>query len=284
MAADIISRHARSLLANELANWNLQVIDDWFGDAGIEFKENLTAHGGERRKRVAGFYSTLDFSDRDDVRKFLAVAREIVLQVHRSYEGRLDLTGAEEDKEPPLSKFLEEMKRKGFDWLGGAFVPSSGSARLADTRSFADRTDLAHIGDHIARIERSIDSDAQQAIGSAKELIESVAKTILDKRGVTYSSETNLGQLGKETFKVLRHIPPDLLNESDAKQAGSFVQIMLSNLGNVITAVGGIRNIFGTGHGKGDARKRLDVRHAKLVVAAAAAVVWYWLETDADSP
>lgn len=271
------------MLADELATWNLRVIDDWFGDAGIEFKDNPAAHGGERRKRVAGFYKTLDFSDPGDARKFLAVAREIVMEVHRQYEGRLDFQGTEADKEPPLSKFLEEMKRRGFDWLGDAFVPSSTSARLADTKSFAERMDLAHLGDNINRIERSIDTDAQLAIGSAKELMESAAKTILDRRGVTYSRDATLGQLAKATFGALKHIPEGLLNEADTREAEQYAKVMLSNLGNVIVSVGDFRNSFGTGHGKASARKRLAVRHAKLVVAAAAAVAWYWLETDADN-
>lgn len=57
-------------------------------------------------------------------------------------------------------------------------------------------TDPAAIREHLDRISRAIeDDDAAQAIGSAKELIESTAKVVLHERGLPVNDRDGLPEL-----------------------------------------------------------------------------------------
>ena len=134
------------------------------------------------------------------------------------------------------------------------------------------------LSQHVARIESSLEADPSQAIGSAKELIETAAKIILKNHGISLEAKTpDMTQLNSLVAKTLQHIPPGLNDSADAKQA---VKILLSSLGNIVDKVGQLRNYYGTGHGKTGDMQSLEARHARLAVGAATVVVSYWLETD----
>ncbi|WP_336763847.1 abortive infection family protein [Asaia sp. VD9] len=164
-------------------------------------------------------------------------------------------------------------------------VAVSQSARLADTKRLATTLDLPHLADHVRRIESSIEADPALAIGSAKEMIETVCKTILDKRGsssgVTYTKDDDLNELGKKAFGVLRQLPDDI---PDAKKGSKTIKTMLSNLRTIVQCLAELRNLYGSGHGReGTLRGGLLPRHARLVVGAASTLAWYLLETDRDT-
>ena len=55
-----------------------------------------------------------------------------------------------DDAAHPLTRFVAEMKRCGFNWVGDAFVPVSASARLADIKAFAQAMDLPHLSPNFA--------------------------------------------------------------------------------------------------------------------------------------
>ncbi|MBV0888806.1 abortive infection family protein [Komagataeibacter oboediens] len=163
-------------------------------------------------------------------------------------------------------------------------VALSQSARLADTKRFASTVDLPHLADHVRRIELSIETDPAVAIGSAKEMIETVCKTILDKRGppsgVSYTRDDDLNELGKKAFGVLKQLPDDI---PDSAKGLKTIKTMLSNLRTIVQGIAELRNLYGNGHGReGTMRGGLLPRHARLVVGAASTLCWYLLETDRD--
>jgi hypothetical protein len=71
-------------------------------------------------------------------------------------------------------------------------------------------------------MQRSVESDPALTLGTAKELIETACKTILEERGTTPPPDWDLGKLGKETREVLGLLPatipvrPEVLKRSDA--------------------------------------------------------------------
>lgn len=180
-----------------------------------------------------------------------------------------------------MASLLDELKRCGYEWNGNVLIGTTVSARLADAKAFAQAFDLSHLGEHIQRIERAIDDDPGQAIGSAKELVETVAKTILNRRKEPFSSSANLLTLGKLTFKALKHHVPDDVPER--AKGVEIIKHMLSNLGSVVQGIAELRGMYGTGHGKEGRAKGLSPRHARLVVGAAAALSYYWVETDRET-
>lgn len=283
-----ISRRLKTLLANYLAQQSvLREIEDAFEGASVPYVTDPNASGGQRRQMVAGYYNGLNWEDPVDVRRFLDALQPILREADRVHKLEVEsrsrpwMTNAADQKpEHPLASLLDELRRCGYEWNGKFVVGTTVSARLADAKAFAEACDLTHLGEHIQRIERAIDNDPAQAIGSAKELAETVAKTILSKRKIPFSPSSDLLELGKLTFKALKQLPDDV---PDKAKGADTIKRMLSNLGSVVQGVAELRGLYGTGHGKDGKVKGLLPRHARLVVGAASTLSYYWLETDKET-
>lgn len=151
---------------------------------------------------------------------------------------------------------------------------------FSTTRRFVEEAiqefDNAYIHRQIKRIENSIDSDPDLAIGTSKELIEACCKTILDLSSVEFEKSLELPKLVKETCKVLKLTPDDIPN--DAKAADTIKRI-LSNFSSIAQGIAELRNIYGTGHGKIGKKGGPTSRHAKLAAGAASTMVIFLFET-----
>ena len=125
-------------------------------------------------------------------------------------------------------------------------------------------------------MESSIETSPYQAIGIAKELIETACKSIFKSRQEECNKNWDLSKLMRETTKLLKLTPDDISNE--AKAASSIRQI-LGSLSSVVQGIAEVRNEYGSGHGKDSGFKGLQPRHAKLAVGAASTLAIYLLET-----
>ncbi len=127
----------------------------------------------------------------------------------------------------------------------------------------------------VQRIRGSISSDPALAMGSAKELLETVLKTVLEKYG-TKSTE-NVPTLVKQAIAKL-----DLeFSVSGVEVSGrESLKRTVGGLSQVVVGVAELRNLYGTGHGRSRALEA-DATHARLVVEAAATVGRYFLEMSA---
>ena len=285
---DLISKRLRHLLADHLSGtYVLREIERDFEEVGVEFRPDASLRrGGERRAMIAGYYFAMNFTDPTDARRFLDLLAIVLAEADRRHAShmrtlRQPWLGPPPEPEHPLAQLLGELRRCGYEWRDGTIIALATSARLADAKALAERLDLGHLGEHIARIERSIDADPRQAIGSAKELVETVAKTILDQRGVPFGRGDDILELGKAVFKALKQLPDDV---PDAAKGAAIIKRTLNNLATVVQGVAELRGFYGTGHGQDGKAKGLSPRHARLAVGAAATIAWYWLETDRDTP
>lgn len=139
---------------------------------------------------------------------------------------------------------------------------------------------VSYIARQITRMEASIDADPDLAIGTAKELVETVCRTILEARAVEAATTLDLAQLVKLTTKELKLTPADI---PDDLAAADSLRRLLGSLGTITQSLAEIRNKFGTGHGKAANAKGLESRHAKLTVGAAAALTLFLQETHQAS-
>lgn len=109
-----------------------------------------------------------------------------------------------------------------------------------------------------------------EAIGKAKELIESCCKTILEQKGIAINSKWDVGNLVDETMKLLEITPkhiPDTAKEAEA------IKAILGSLKGIASQIAIIRNAYGSGHGKSASYKGLQERHAKLAVGSSITLV-----------
>jgi hypothetical protein len=137
-------------------------------------------------------------------------------------------------------------------------------------------TDPGYIAQQITRMEASVMNDPALAIGTAKELVETCCKTILEVRGVAHPKSAGLPELVKLTAKALELTPDDI---PDKARAAGTVKRLLSNLATITQGIAELRNQYGTGHGKVAGAKGLGPRHAKLAVGAASTLAVFLAET-----
>lgn len=109
-----------------------------------------------------------------------------------------------------------------------------------------------------------------EAIGKAKELIESCCKTILEERNVEIDKKWDIVKLVDETVKFLKITPRDI---SESTPEAVAIKTILGNLKNIALNIATLRNSYGSGHGKSASYKGLEERHAKLAVGSSITLV-----------
>lgn len=108
-------------------------------------------------------------------------------------------------------------------------------------------------------------TDPTNAIGMAKELIESCCMTVLDELGIPYTKNDDVPQLADKTMSALNLLPS---NVQSTDRGADAIKAVLGNLRAIPTKLAEIRNPFGSGHGKSALFQGLEVRHAKLAVGS----------------
>ena len=119
-------------------------------------------------------------------------------------------------------------------------------------------------------MERLVD-DPEGAITSARTLLESVCKHILDESTKPYEDNSDLPKLYGLTARELS-LAPDQHSEQIFKQ-------ILGGCQSVVNGLAGVRNRFGNAHGQGSNQVRPSQRHAKLAVNLAGSMAAFLVET-----
>lgn len=156
----------------------------------------------------------------------------------------------------------------------------AGGPTLAPVKAHAEELGAHHLKEQIRRMQDAVDTDPGLAIGTAKELIETYCRTILEERGVQVPVNIDLPKLTKRTFKELNLVPDGV---PDTSRGTEIIRRLLSNLGTIGQGMAELRNLYGTGHGKHGKTKGLKPRHAKLAVGAAVTLVVFLFDTHQET-
>lgn len=157
----------------------------------------------------------------------------------------------------------------------------SGGRAVSRARSVADALDAGWMQKEIERLENAVDRDPALAIGTAKDLVESCCKSILQKRGVTVSASAGLPELTKALAKELKLVPEGI---SDEARGADTVRLILRNLSSLTHYLAELRGMYGSGHGRDGAHRGLEPRHARLAVASAVAFIDFVTDTHNRRP
>jgi len=128
-------------------------------------------------------------------------------------------------------------------------------------------------------MDASTAADPDLAIGTAKELIETICKTILDDRNIPYPDNEPLTKLVRITSVALSLTPEEV---SDEARASKSLKGLLQSLSGIAHNIADVRNAYGTGHGKAAEHKGLSPRHARLAVGAASTLAVFLWETHKE--
>lgn len=151
---------------------------------------------------------------------------------------------------------------------------AASSFAFTQAERVADALSSSYIIQQLARMETAIEQDAELAIGTAKEFIESVCKTVLARKSVTLTGSEKLTSLARLTLKELKLMSQDASDGSEATRS------LLGSLSTIPHQLAELRNRHGSGHGKNADAAALGIPYARLAVGAAITFgVFIW---DAD--
>lgn len=146
-------------------------------------------------------------------------------------------------------------------------VGDDARTHLDGALKIAERMTGQYVMQQVQRLGKAVDNEPDLAIGTAKEFLETLCKTILKERNEAYSPNEDFPALIKLTIKCLPIVPPGVKESAHSEKS---IRVLLNNLGSIGTQLAEIRNQFGTGHGKDKDHIGLQRHHAKLAVGAAA--------------
>lgn len=198
----------------------------------------------------------------------------------------------DEDDRQDLARLLNEILRpEGWELVPGPKRVAGSRVYVTspvadDRRGLADaaeeiafKLDSVYVSRQIRRMEAAIDSDPDLAIGTAKEFIETIAKSILDERDVGYDEDATVTGLVRAVAEELDLVPDRI---SDERRAARSIKRVLGSLAGTVQGLAEIRNTVGTGHGKKAETTPLSPRHAQLAVGAAITLGSFLFQTHEE--
>lgn len=191
-----------------------------------------------------------------------------------------------EDVQRLVAMYNEHLRHDGFELAAVTEMSGrpifAGRSRLTvpgvlrEIERAAPATKADYLTRQITRMESAIESDPELAIGTAKEVIETVCATILTAAGMPADKNWNVPRLVKETARQLQLTPDDVKPDAPA---GDTIRQVLGSLAGIVAGIAELRNEYGTGHGKPLGRGGLGPRHARLAVGAASTLAVFLFET-----
>ena len=267
---DLISKATRNEFREVLVGFVLRDIEMFFEGAGLSKDEDHVPQiDGARCSLVEQYYAGIDFNSPNDIKKLLLAYAEIVVRLERNAWN-----------EAVMDDLLRLMKRDGYTFDGEEFVPLPSKQQLPiqAIRSLAASFDLPGLHAEIGRLANAAEDDPSLAVGTAKEMVETICKTILEDRGVTSRGE-DLPQLVRRVSKELALLPDDI---PDHAKRSDVIRRMLSNLNQVSQGIAELHNLYGTWHGRDGRFIGIQPRHAKLAVGADAILGTFLMETHLE--
>lgn len=120
------------------------------------------------------------------------------------------------------------------------------------------------------------DSDPDGAITSARTLLESTCKTLMEDRGVEYRDRDDLPRLYRTLARSLGIAPSEHTEEQ--------FKAILGACSTVVQELGSLRNRVSDSHGPGRKSYRPKGRHAALAVNLAGSMALFLIQTHEANP
>ena len=201
MEMDLIGKATRNEFREALVGFILRDIEMFFDGAGLACNEGYNPPlSGARRSLVERYYANIDFSSPSSIKRLLVAYGEIILGLNRS--SRSNTT---------KDNLLRLMRRDGYEFDGETFValPRKQQPVIEAIRSLASSFDLPGLHLEIDRIARAAEEDPSLAVGTAKEMVETICKTILDDKGLPSHGE-DLPKLVRAVARELALLPENI--------------------------------------------------------------------------
>lgn len=260
---DVIEPRVRRIFRELAVDFVEREIIGWWQDEGVPPSHQPNDESGVRRGTFRNYEDSIDWTDQQSAKRAVTVF-EIVWG--RSEPSRRDFYAA-------------DLRRAGWEFDDTGHLRNL-NRTYAVPDSLTSLTDPSAILDAFARIEATIEEAPRDAIGHAKELIESTAKVVLLERDVPFEKNDVLPSLINRAQEAVGLRAVAAGSGPDSTTA---VKRALGGLASAAIAVNELRNLgYGAGHGGASRPVGLGPRHAHLAVGAARTWCQMLLDTLAD--
>ena len=278
MSNEIISPKTRLEFREYFVSTSVARVDDAFALAGIPLREDFDPPcSGARRSRVEQYYVSVNFSKWTDARRVLVVYEHVLDELEHQVAHGDDHWKQFATK--TLDSLLRCIRRDGFHWVDGHLAPTDKRSQLRELHDAITAVNTPELAQQLSRLRQAVDEDPALAIGTAKEMLETTCKTILEDEGVSFDAGLDLPDLLKATRRTLKLLPDDI---PQAARGAATIKRLLSSLGQIGSGLAELRNLYGSGHGRSARAKGLSTRHARLAVGAVATLVQFLFDTHGD--
>ncbi|MBL1411101.1 abortive infection family protein [Sphingobacterium faecale] len=137
--------------------------------------------------------------------------------------------------------------------------------------------DSDYVKQKIDLMNQNVDQATDIAIGTGKELLETVCKSVLKQKNVMTNKDWTLSQLIKNTITSLDVKPKTVANPENAERS---IRQILGGIASIVQGISELRNSYGSGHGKDDDFKGLDPIYARLFIAMVADISLFILNLN----
>ena len=148
-------------------------------------------------------------------------------------------------------------------------------------KSIQQYLDSEYVLSKVNLMKSMVKTNTDLALGSAKELLEIVCKSILSEKKISYTDDMTLPKLFKETINSVGILESS--SASNKEQADRSIRQILSGLNSVIQGVSELRNGYGSGHGKEASFKRLEPQYVEFVVSIVSNIVVFILQINGET-
>lgn len=125
----------------------------------------------------------------------------------------------------------------------------------------AEKFDVEYVLKECNRIEKEVQTYPEDAITSAKSMVESTLKHILGSEGEKFNNN--------ETLRVLYKKVSNIMNLSLGRYNENTFKTILSGMVNVINGLDEVRNEYVDAHGKSKKNYKPETSHAFLAINTA---------------
>jgi hypothetical protein len=253
----VVSRRTLTLFAKTMSQrFVLREIDDAFKAEGLEPSGAPEESSGQRRGLFESYVNGVNQRDPAVVNQFTEALSWFLR--------RIDGTHKED--------IISSLRRDGFDTSDGRIVSAAPHGFTLTTIQ-----DFEAIAERAALLRREASTHPNDAIGHARELVESTCKTILEDHGARVPD--GMKDLVEATLSTLRLVPSDA---HEAKKGADAIKATLLALDIVLRGVSDLRRLY-SGHGRSIRKNGLGARHAALAVGAALTIVEFLIATHAET-
>ena len=146
--------------------------------------------------------------------------------------------------------------------------------QVAKTVEIKKYLDSDYVHKKIDLMNKAANEDTDVAIGTGKELLETICKSILKQRNVLVDKDWTLPQLLKNTIANMDIKPKGVENPDNAERS---IKQILGGISSIVQGMTELRNSYGTGHGKDNDFKGLNPVYAKLFTGMVADTALFFL-------